>query len=78
MRKLERTRMSILSARIKRINMLKKVVGSKVGILWRTGVMPAAAHGAAVNGVSDHALQLLRTTAGKVAGARPAASGKRS
>ncbi len=53
---------------------IKKAPGAKVGIIWKTGLLPSANHGAAVNGVSDTALQQLRATAGLVVGARPASS----
>ena len=36
--------------------------------------MPSVSHGGAVNGITDAALQIIRSTAGMAVGARPASS----
>ena len=61
-------------SRVRKVNMLKLAVGNKVSTLWKTGLLPAVAHGAAVGGISDSALRSMRATAGMMVGAKPAAS----
>eukprot|EP00959_Pyramimonas_sp_CCMP1952_P297449 6222631-Pyramimonas_sp.AAC.1 len=43
-------------------------------MLWRTGLMPAAGHGAGVSGITDPSLKALRTLAGSLVGARRSGS----
>ena len=66
--------MAGLRVKANRLQMLKRAAGAKVGIVWKTGLLPSASHGASVDGVTDAGLHQLRPTAGMVVGARPAAS----
>ena len=70
----ERARLNVLKSRKRRIVSLAKTVGRKIVKLQLTGLAPMALHGAAVSGVSNEALRQARTSAGVLAGARPAAS----
>ena len=52
-----------------KIGQIRKAVGArKAGILWQTGVLPAAAHGAGVAGCEDQSLWQFRATAGLFVG----------
>eukprot|EP00959_Pyramimonas_sp_CCMP1952_P274562 5739746-Pyramimonas_sp.AAC.1 len=48
--------------------MLRRGASHRVTTLWRTSLMPAAAHGATVSGVNDDELTKLRHTAAVLAG----------
>ncbi|CAK0810080.1 unnamed protein product [Prorocentrum cordatum] len=58
-----------------RLAALKRAAGRKVTVLWRTGLLPSAGHGAGVAGISDDELQRLRAEASRLAGARPGPPG---
>eukprot|EP00959_Pyramimonas_sp_CCMP1952_P403058 8445358-Pyramimonas_sp.AAC.1 len=47
---------------------------AQVHTLWRTGLLPAAAHGAGASGVVPATLAKLRTLAGSLVGAKSHAS----
>ena len=53
---------------------IRHAAGGKVARLLRTGLLPSAAHGARVSGMSDTGLRTLRATAGALVGAKPACS----
>ena len=52
-----------------RLLIYKRTVGHKVGCLWKTGLLPSAAHGAGVSGLTDEAVTKLRHMAGLLIGA---------
>ncbi|CAK0840937.1 unnamed protein product, partial [Prorocentrum cordatum] len=74
LRRREHERVRHVLARRGRLRILHGAVGPKVRKLQRTGLAPAAARGAGVSGVAPQALRQLRTLAGQLAGAKPAAS----
>eukprot|EP00959_Pyramimonas_sp_CCMP1952_P434942 9107253-Pyramimonas_sp.AAC.1 len=51
-----------------RVMMVRKSAAPQVTALWRTGLLPAAAHGASVSGVSELELAKLRRAAGVICG----------
>eukprot|EP00959_Pyramimonas_sp_CCMP1952_P348773 7306881-Pyramimonas_sp.AAC.1 len=57
-----------------RVLMVRKSAGGLVTALWRTGLLPAAAHGASVSGASEQEVLRLRRTAGVVCGTYSTAS----
>eukprot|EP00959_Pyramimonas_sp_CCMP1952_P061247 1280196-Pyramimonas_sp.AAC.1 len=66
----ERKRLLAIGARQRRLRALRRGAPGKTKALWRTGLVPAAAHGAGASGVTPRALQKLRTMAGALVGAR--------
>ena len=62
-----KARLKKLAERIPRLKMLRRAT-NKATMLWRTGLMPAAAHGATVSGVNNSELASLRQTAAMLAG----------
>eukprot|EP00959_Pyramimonas_sp_CCMP1952_P353655 7409474-Pyramimonas_sp.AAC.1 len=54
--------------------LFKRTVGRKVGCLWKTGLLPSAAHGAGASGLTDEVLAKLRSTAGLLVGSRAGSS----
>ena len=67
----EKARLRTLQAKRRKIWGLKNVAGEAVKTLWRTGLLPAAGHGAGVSGIADSGLREFRTFAGGMAGAKP-------
>ena len=72
-RTVAKKRLDQLRARRHRFGILQRAVGRRTTTLWRTGAMPAVAHGAGVSGVTDEALRELRRFAAVLNGA-PGAS----
>ena len=70
----ERKRMISFQMRHKKLQALLRGAPMRVKALWRTGLLPAAAHGSGASGVLPETLQRLRNTAGLLAGARQKAS----
>eukprot|EP00959_Pyramimonas_sp_CCMP1952_P001235 24659-Pyramimonas_sp.AAC.1 len=66
---MEKFRLRALGERRRRIWRLRDAAHEKVGLLWRTGVLPSVGHGTGVSGTSDSALKHLRTAAGGMIGA---------
>eukprot|EP00959_Pyramimonas_sp_CCMP1952_P342576 7177318-Pyramimonas_sp.AAC.1 len=63
-RPLTRQRISKLGRRMKRAYPLQKAAGTRVSVLWRTGLLPGASHCSAVSGTTDAELRKLRAAAG--------------
>eukprot|EP00959_Pyramimonas_sp_CCMP1952_P297040 6214249-Pyramimonas_sp.AAC.1 len=63
-----KARLKQLADRLPRLRMLRRGACNRVTALWRTGPMPAAAHGATVSGVNNSELAKLRQTAAMLAG----------
>eukprot|EP00959_Pyramimonas_sp_CCMP1952_P032216 676174-Pyramimonas_sp.AAC.1 len=51
-----------------RVKVLQAAAGSKVGAIWRSGVLAGAARGSSVLGVPGCDLKQLRQTAGVITG----------
>ena len=67
----EEARVRKTAGRSRKLRALRRAVSDRVSRLWRTGLLPAGAHGAGVSGVSDSAVRRLRTQAGMLVGAKP-------
>eukprot|EP00959_Pyramimonas_sp_CCMP1952_P212756 4451724-Pyramimonas_sp.AAC.1 len=59
-----------LQQRKNKLRALTKGSKGKVRALWRTDLLPAAAHGSGIGGVVDSTLAKLRSMAGLLVGAR--------
>ena len=70
LRGVEHARLNGLLKRRPEPQALRRGAPSKVGTLWRTGLLPAGAHGAGVSGLTDITLMSLRTLAGSLVGAK--------
>eukprot|EP00959_Pyramimonas_sp_CCMP1952_P399605 8372572-Pyramimonas_sp.AAC.1 len=65
----ERKRLSAFMAKRTKLQALVRGAKEKVRTLWRTGLLPSAAHGAGVSGVTDATLNKLRSAAATLVGA---------
>ena len=71
----EAARFTSLTARVRKLHILKKAVGCRRMVrIQAAGLTPAVLHGAAVAGVAEHVLRPVRTLAGVMAGVKPGAS----
>eukprot|EP00959_Pyramimonas_sp_CCMP1952_P461015 9480863-Pyramimonas_sp.AAC.1 len=61
-------RLGKLQKRIGCVKVLQATAGSKVGAIWRSGLLAGAAHGSSVSGVPGCGVKQLRQTAGVIAG----------
>ena len=66
----ERQRLKALKARKRKLMILRHAAGGRVARLLRTGLLPSAAHGARVSGMSDTGLRELRSIAGALVGGK--------
>eukprot|EP00959_Pyramimonas_sp_CCMP1952_P157164 3286479-Pyramimonas_sp.AAC.1 len=69
-RVIEKKLLAGLVARKPKLRALVRGANHKARTLWRTGLLPAAAHGAGVGGITDATLNSLRSIAAVLAGAR--------
>eukprot|EP00959_Pyramimonas_sp_CCMP1952_P343551 7195908-Pyramimonas_sp.AAC.1 len=67
-------RLKRLAVRRGRLMSFKRTVGKMVGCPWKTELLPSAAHGAGVSGLTEEVLAKLRSTAGLLVGARSGSS----
>eukprot|EP00959_Pyramimonas_sp_CCMP1952_P089823 1879681-Pyramimonas_sp.AAC.2 len=67
----KKNRLRNVLAKRRKVWGLKHAAGEAAKTLWRTGLLPAAGHGAGVSGISDTSPLKLRTFAGGLAGAKP-------
>ena len=65
-----RSRLDALKARGPRVAATQRTAGLRIQALWRTGLLPSAAHGAAVGGVADEHLATLRSAAAMICSGR--------